>query len=83
MQQKNDFTLNSKTHVYLITKQPHLNRVKQSEAGFGSRETLDDSKGVFVEDPVTKGRRFEMRFDVKDYDPNDISVHVGLFISFP
>ncbi|KAK2153441.1 hypothetical protein LSH36_297g03052 [Paralvinella palmiformis] len=46
---------------------------------FGSRDSLDDdssttSTNLYVEHPQTKSRTFHMSFDVKDYNPGDITV---------
>ena len=46
-------------------------------------ELLDEGsavKSTFVDDPVTKSRRFETSFDVKEYNPEDISVKVRQLI---
>ena len=61
-----------------------LRRLRTSGGEMGSRESLDESavRSMMIEDPQTKSRRFEMSFDVKDYDPKEISVKVGLYFRF-
>lgn len=55
-----------------------LSQVRRSDDMSGSRESLDDGslKSLFVEDPETKSRIFQISFDVKEYEPNEIVVKV-------
>lgn len=55
---------------------PAVERLKQDEK-FGSSESLDDATvNKCLQDDVSGARKFQCGFNVRDYDPKDISVRV-------
>ena len=60
----------------LKPRNPKVSSIRRDD--YGSRESLDDDtvNNLYKINPQTQGRNFEISFDVKDYDPNEISVTV-------
>lgn len=61
------------TDFYKLKPRSRLGNLEE----FGSRDSLDDdatTRNMYVEHPQTKSRTFHMSFDVRDYNPSDITV---------
>ena len=76
---ENDFDRMCGDFMQLHPRDP-FSRVRSTQGSDlkGSRESLDEGslKSLFIEDPKTKSRMFQMSFDVHEYDPREVSVKV-------